>query len=367
MAGIERRRGQRGHRLQIAFEALADALAMPTKNVALALAAAPLEILVERFEARKVRQRDHEVAPRPAHQTLHRPLVVALARTPVPVPDEVVREKSAEKPRPAARPVALEPRHKTPVVVVEHRQRDRTEQRECVHVPVDPRLGRRRGVRPNVRRVALRQVEGEEMDLALDPGDVRPRFAEITLPMPRRMNQRHVHLPAPAMMLANVVLHDRVPAGEAVLVAKTLENALRRVLLLAMVVVAVPAQPLVDESGESIELGTAHRGRAPVPRRNAELEHLPHALARDTEMARRRALAHPVPARQTYLAIQLHGVNPPALPVTGKGRHTGRVSLRRDGNIPPLPWSSFAPPFATEKNELIQIVKFERSGGYGWT
>ena len=31
---------------------------------------------------------------------------------------------------------------------------------------------------------------------------------------------------------------------------------------------------------------------------------LPHALARDPEMARRRALAHPVPARQTHLAIQ---------------------------------------------------------------
>ena len=64
-------------------------------------------------------------------------------------------------------------------------------------------------------------------------------------------------------------------------------------------------------------------------------------------MARRRALAHPVSARQTDLAIQLHGVNPPALPATGKGRHTGRVLLRRDGTIPPLPWSSFAPPFAS--------------------
>ena len=55
MTGIERRRRQRGHRLEVAFEALADTLAMPEKNVALALAAAPLQILVERFEARKVR------------------------------------------------------------------------------------------------------------------------------------------------------------------------------------------------------------------------------------------------------------------------------------------------------------------------
>ena len=35
------------------------------------------------------------------------------------------------------------------------------------------------------------------------------------------------------------------------------------------------------------------------PRQNGEREHLPHALARDPEMARHRALAHPVPARQT--------------------------------------------------------------------
>ena len=239
-------------------------------------------------------------------QTLHGSLVVALAGTSVPVPDDVVREKSTEQPRPAARPVMLDPRHQAPVVVVEHRQWDRAEERERVHVPVDPCLGRRRGVRPDVRRVALRQVESEEMDLALDPADERPRFAEIGLPMPRRMNQRHVHLPAPAMMLAHVVLHDGVPAGEAVLVAKTLEDPLRGVPLLAMLVLAIPPQPLVDESGKPIELRTAHRRRAPVPRRNAEREHLPHALARDPEMARRRALAHRVPARQTDLAIQLH-------------------------------------------------------------
>ena len=222
---------------------------------------------------------DHEVAPRPAHQTLHRPLVVALAGATVPVPDEVVREESAEQPRAPARPVTLDPRHQAPVVVVENRQRDRAEERERVHVPVDPCLGRRRRVCPNVRCVAVRQVEGEEMDFLLDPTNERPRFAKIGLRVPRRMNQRHVHLPTPAMILANMVLHDRVPAGEAVLVAKTLEDALRGVPLLAMVLLAIPPQPLVDESGKSIELRTAHRRCASVPRRDGELEHLPHALA----------------------------------------------------------------------------------------
>ena len=93
-------------------------------------------------------------------------------------------------------------------------------------------LGRRRSVRANVRRIALRQVKGEEMHLLLDPGDDRPRFAEISLRVPWRMRQRHEHLPAMAAMLTNVVLQDRVPTGESVLVTKTLEDALRGVPLL---------------------------------------------------------------------------------------------------------------------------------------
>ena len=48
------------------------------------------------------------------------------------------------------------------------------------------------------------------------------------------------------------------------LVAKTIEDALRGVPLLAMLVLAIPPQPLVDESGKSVELRTAHRRRAPV-------------------------------------------------------------------------------------------------------
>ena len=70
-------------------------------------------------------------------------------------------------------------------------------------------------------------------------------------------------------------------------------------------------------------------------------------------MARGRALAHPVPARQTDLAIQLHGMNLPTLPVTGKGSQTGRVLLRRSGTVPPLPWSTFAPPLTLTEEEQI--------------
>ena len=107
------------------------------------------------------------------------------------------------------------------------------------------------------------QVNGEEVNRAIYPVDERPRFAEIGLPVPRRMAMWRVHLPAPATMLSDVVLHDRVPAGEAVLVSKTLEDALRCVPLFAMLVLAIAPQPLVDESGESIKLRTAHRDSVP--------------------------------------------------------------------------------------------------------
>ena len=63
MTGIERRARQRGHRLEVALQALRDALSVPAQHVALSLAAALLQIQVERLEARKARQRHHEVAP----------------------------------------------------------------------------------------------------------------------------------------------------------------------------------------------------------------------------------------------------------------------------------------------------------------
>ena len=59
MTGIERRARQRGHRLEVALQALRDALSVPAQHVALSLAAALLQIQVERLEA----QRHHEVAP----------------------------------------------------------------------------------------------------------------------------------------------------------------------------------------------------------------------------------------------------------------------------------------------------------------
>ena len=78
----------------------------------------------------------------------------------------------------------------------------------------------------------MRQVEGEEVRLLLDPADDHDRFAEVGLRMAGRMSQRHEHLPPAAFALPHVVLHDRVAAGEAVLIAKPIEHPLGRVSLL---------------------------------------------------------------------------------------------------------------------------------------
>ena len=116
--------------------------------------------------------------------------------------------------------------------------------------------------------------------------------------------------------------------------------------------VAIPPYPRVDESGEPVELRNSDRRRAPVSRRDREFDHLLHALARDPNVARRCTRAHPVPARQTDLAIELHSVNPPALPVTGKCCQTGRIFLRRSETIPPLRLAQFVTAVCIHRDRL---------------
>ena len=191
---------------------------------------------------------------------------------------------------------------------------------------VHPGLGGRRRIGADEAGVAVRQVEGEEVRRLLDAADHHRRFAEVGLGVAGRVVQRHEHLPPAPPMLADVVLHDGVAAGEPVLVAQPLEHPLRGVALLGALAEIVP-QPLVDDLGEPVQLRPPDRRGPPIPRRNREAQHLLHALARDPEMTRRRALAHPVPTGETNLPIQLHGENAPALPAAGKGQ-SGRL-LRR--------------------------------------
>jgi hypothetical protein len=151
-----------------------------------------------------------------------------------------MRQEAAEQPRPLAGPVGQDARHQAAVVVVEHRPRHATEEREGVDVAVDPGLGGRRRIGADEAGVALRQVEGEEMRRLLDAADEHCRFAEIGLRVAGRVVQRHEHLAAATPMLADVVLHDGVAAGEPMLVSQPLEHPLGRVALLGALAEILP-------------------------------------------------------------------------------------------------------------------------------
>ena len=80
--------------------------------------------------------------------------------------------------------------------------------------------------------VRVRQVHGQIVRLALHPGDLHQAFAKVRLRIPRRMRQRHEHLPLAHLPQPHVVLHDGVAACIAVLVPQPLEDPLGRVPLL---------------------------------------------------------------------------------------------------------------------------------------
>jgi hypothetical protein len=54
--------------------------------------------------------------------------------------------------------------------------------------------------------------------------DHNPRFAKISLGVARCVVQRDKHLPAPALLIAHVILDDGVAAGEPVLASQPVKN-----------------------------------------------------------------------------------------------------------------------------------------------
>ena len=104
----------------------------------------------------------------------------------------------------------------------------------------------------------VRQAHRQEVGLALDPADDAQRFAKIHLGMARRMCEGHKHLPLSLAGAADVVLHNRNPAREAMLVTKAFEDPLRRVTLLLRTVLIL-REDLLDDTGERVELGPDQR------------------------------------------------------------------------------------------------------------
>src|SRR5690606_19505940 len=125
----------------------------------------------------------------------------------------------------------------------------------------------------------------------LDTANLDHRLAEVGLRMARGMRQRHEHFLAPPFSLPDVILDDRVAAGEPALVTKPVEHPLRRVPLLPRHG-TFHHKPSPDDRDKWIELPPPDFSRPPVARRHRERHHLRNRITGDVEGLRRLTLAH---------------------------------------------------------------------------
>ena len=167
--------------------------------------------------------------------------------------------------------------------------------------------------------------------------DHRSCFSEIRLRMPRRVGERHEHLPTAPLPLPDRRPCPRTGGGlrppSLMIVwppvkplamgpgpvaapwpdfAQTIRYPPGGVVLPAMHI-RVPVEPRLDDLAEPIRLRPPDRRRAPIAGGCRERRYLVHTVTRDVQMARRRALADAVGAGRTNLPVTFHGLNRQAL------------------------------------------------------
>ena len=101
-------------------------------------------------------------------------------------------------------------------------------------MPIKERLGRLPRIGLHEAGVRLWQIQAEEMYLLPNPADLRHRLAEIHLRMARRVGQRHEDFPPARPLPPHMILHHRVAAAIAMLVAQPFEDPLGGVLLFGL-------------------------------------------------------------------------------------------------------------------------------------
>jgi len=103
---------------------------------------------------------------------------------------------------------------------------------------------------------------------------------------------------------------------------------------------------LIDEAGETIELGTLDICRPLIAGRHREHHHLLHARTRYPEMARCRPFTHAAPTREADLPVKFHAENTPPSLQTERAK-VAKFYSARSKTSPPLPWLTFALTFST--------------------
>src|SRR5713101_9287882 len=141
---------------------------------------------VQRRKAVEHRDWYEEVPPPIAYQPFDLALVVAFARPAEPVLEQVVRLQLGEHPRPLPLAVTENAGHRDLGVVIQDRLWNPAEECECPNVTVAEGFRRFCRIANHQAGVRLRQVKGEEVDLARDASDDADGFAKVCLSMPRR-------------------------------------------------------------------------------------------------------------------------------------------------------------------------------------
>ena len=301
------------------LEPVADALAVAAQDLVLPFAALRLQVGIEGIPTLEPGQRRHEVPPGVANHPLHIAFIVTLARTAVAVFEKVMGHQPGEGSGPLPCPVRQNARHKALVIVIQDRLRHAAKKGKGPVVAVQPSFRRRRRVGRDEAGIALGKGHDEKMHPKLDPGDDRIRLAEVRLGMAGRMRQGHEHLPLTTAAEADIVLHDGLLAHEAMLIAKTFEDPLRRVALLA-VDRAVRFQNIVNDSGEGIKLWPLDWLATAVARWLHMPQHLPYRRSCNAKPTCRLSLAQSVNMTgQPNTQIKLHGIHlPPSIPKGSK-------------------------------------------------
>ena len=130
------------------------------------------------------------------------------------------------------------------------------------------------------------------------------------------MHERHEHLTCPATALSDVVLDDRVPAVEVVLVSEAIVYALGGVTLLPRQAEVVLEYAVYDPCVRT-DLGPSGRLASSVSRRHRVREHLAHGISVHSEHPRGFPDAHAVHhAGSSDAQVKLHQVHP-ITPSTG--------------------------------------------------
>ena len=208
---------------------------------------------------------------------------------------------------------------------------------------IQPGLGVRRRIRPDITRIAMRQIQRKEIGLLLNPANDNQCFAKVSLRMSGRMAQRHKHLARTTLLAAHIILDDSIAAVEPALIAKALKDAPGRMTLLARSPF-VFGQPLINLIRIRIQLRALDHRRSPIPRRLRIRQHLRNTVSADPKIAGN------LPPAQTilkmgapHLQIQIHGENPQTLPNIERAK-VADFYAARDTTMTPLPWPSIAPP-----------------------